>query len=333
MFKLSARRRARTEAAAVITLAATFAVPFVTSSPLVFSILNQILIAIPAAFSVFIMLRMNLLTFAVPAFMAIGGYSVAIAAANGITDAIALAVLSFAIPAAVAAPLGAMVLRLKGVYFVLVTFVLTEITQLTLFEMPWLTGGSNGLVAIPPTTLLGTSLSSNRAVLLLATALSLVAALIAVSLTRRFREHFDAIGENALLAQSLGLIVWRYKALGFVVAAGLSGIAGYSLVNMLLTAHPSSFSPISSVNYIAYAIVGGSGSIIGPIVGSAVLVWAANLFNNHGEYSPGLFGLLITLFVLVGKDGIIGILSRLASAPLASDASSPGRHSKAAAVS
>ena len=50
-------------------------------------------------------------------------------------------------------------------------------------------------------------------------------------LTRWFRQHFAAIEENEILAESLGLVVWRYKALGFVVAAGIAGLAGYSLVN------------------------------------------------------------------------------------------------------
>jgi branched-chain amino acid transport system permease protein len=300
------------EIAAVAILALCFALPFVTQDPFVYSVANQVFIAITAAFSVYLMLRMDLLTFAVPAFMAIGGYTVAIAGLRGgVTDAIVLTVLSFVVPALLALPLGALVLRLKGVYFVLVTFVLTEITQLLLFETPGLTGGSNGLVGMPATTLFGLTLGDNRAVLLLAIALALAAAVITAAATGYFRQHFAAIEENEVLAQSLGLVVWRYKALGFVVAAGLAGMAGFSLVNMLLTAHPTSFSPVSSVNYIAYAIVGGRGSLLGPLVGSTLLVWASNLFSNQGQYSQGLFGLLIVIVVLAAKGGIVGSLGGL----------------------
>jgi branched-chain amino acid transport system permease protein len=299
------------EIGAVLVIAAAFAIPMLTTNPMVYSVANQVLIAVTAAFSVYIMLRMDLLTFAVPTFMAIGGYTAAICGLTyGLTDVILLAILSFVIPALFALPLGALVLRLRGVYFVLVTFILTEITQLVLFETPSLTGGSNGLVGMPAVTLFGIVLGDNRSVLLVTTGLALAAAIVTAVVTRFFRQHFAAIEENELLAQSLGLVVWHYKAFGFVIAAGISGLAGFALVNMLLTAHPTSFSPLSSVNYIAYTIIGGKSAMLGPVVGGTVLVWAADLFAIRGEYSQFLFGFLIVVVVLVAKDGIVGALSR-----------------------
>jgi branched-chain amino acid transport system permease protein len=309
---MNAIRRNAGEIATIVVLSAAFAVPFLTEDPFVYSVSNQIFIAITAAFSVYLMLRMDLLTFAVPVFMAVGGYTVAIAGLKGgVTDSFVLTALSFVVPALIALPLGILVLRLKGVYFVLVTFVLTEITQLVLFETPGLTGGSNGLVGMPPTTLFGLELADNRAVLLLTIAVTVVAAIITAAVTSYHRQNFAAIEENETLAQSLGLVVWRYKVLGFVVAAGLAGMAGFSLVNMLLTAHPTSFSSSSSVNYIAYTIVGGRVSMLGPVVGSTLLVWMSNLFSNQGQYSQGLFGLLIIIVTLVARGGIVGTLANL----------------------
>jgi branched-chain amino acid transport system permease protein len=300
------------EIASCIIVALAFAIPFFTDSPLIYSLANQILIAIMASFSVYIMLRMDLMTFAVPAFMALGGYAFAIASLKGgVTDTIALGALSFAVPALAALPFGVLVLRLRGVYFVLVTFVLTQILDLLLFETPGLTGGSNGLVGMPATTLFGLTLGDNRGVLFVAAGLTLTATLITAALTSYFRQHFAAIEENELLAQSLGLVAWRYKVLGFVVAAGVAGLGGFALVNMLLTAHPTSFSPISSVNYIGYAIIGGRGSMLGPIVGSSLLVWATNLFSIKGEYSQGLFGVLIIIVVMAAKGGIVGTVASL----------------------
>ncbi|CAH1663405.1 branched-chain amino acid ABC transporter permease [Chelatococcus asaccharovorans] len=299
------------ETLTVAVIALTFLVPAFATNPIVFSVTNQVLVASTAAFSVYIMLRMNLLTFAVPTFMALGGYTVAIFGLRfGVTDVVLLAALAFVVPALFALPLGALVLRLRGVYFVLVTFVLTEITQLALFEMPGLSGGSNGLVGIPIVTFFGIPLADNRAVLQVTIGLALAAALATAALTVRFRQHFAAIEENELLAQSLGLVVWHYKALGFVVAAGVSGLAGFALVNMLLMAHPSSFNPLSSVNYIAYAIIGGKGSMLGPVVGATVLVFASDLFAIKGEYSQFLFGFLLVTVVLVARDGIVGTIKR-----------------------
>src|SRR5271165_1918324 len=305
------RRLGGAETAAVAVFIAVFAIPLSTNSVLVYSVLNQSLVGVVAAFSVWIMLRMNLLSFATPAFMAIGGYTVAIAGQYDITNAFLLMAGAFVLPALVAVPLGALVLRLRGTYFVLVTFVLSQIMQLLLFETPGLTGGSNGIAGVPPVTLLGTELASNRQVLLFACVLALLATLITAVVTRYFRQHFAAIEENEILAESLGLIVWRYKALGFVVSAGVAGLAGFSLVNMLLTAHPSSFDSITAVDFIAYTIVGGRVSILGPIVGSALLVYATNLFGTHGQYAQGLYGVLILVVILAARGGIVGTIATL----------------------
>lgn len=286
-------------------------VPLLSTNQLYYSVTNQALIGLTAALSVYIMLRMDLLSFAVPAFMAIGGYAVAIAAKRGTTDVMLLLAISFAVPALVALPLGALVLRLKGVYFVLVTFVFNEIMQLALFETPKMTGGSNGIAGVPPVTLLGLELATNRMVVFVTLATAIVAILITLAVTQRFRPEFAAIEENETLAESLGLIVWRYRTIGFIVAAGVAGMAGFALVNMLLTAHPSSFSSFSGVNYIAYAIVGGRGSLLGAVLGSGLLVWMSNLFSSQGQYSAGLFGLLIIAVVTLAPGGLVGTGARL----------------------
>jgi branched-chain amino acid transport system permease protein len=300
------------ETVAVLVIAAAFVIPWISQSPMVYSLANQMLIAITAAFSVYIMLRMNLMTFAVPTFMAIGGYTAAsLGLRYGVTDVLLLGLFSFVVPALFALPLGALVLRLTGVYFVLVTVILTEITQLALFETPGWTGGSNGLVGMPTVTFFGAELGDNRAVLLVTIGLALAGAIVTAVVTRALRQHFAAIEENELLARSLGLIVWHYKALGFAVAAGVSGLAGFALVNMLLTAHPTSFSPLSSVNYIAYTIIGGKGSMLGPLIGGTLLIWAGDVFALRGEYSQFLFGFLIVVVVLAARDGIAGTIYRL----------------------
>ena len=295
------------EKSAVAVIAFTFVIPWVSQNPMIYSLANQILIAITAAFSVYIMLRMNLMTFAVPTFMAIGGYTVAILAVrHGVTDVLLLGLASFVVPALFALPLGALVLRLTGVYFVLVTFVLTEITQLVLFETPGWTGGSNGLVGMPVVTFFGLELGDNRAVLQVTIGLALAGAIVTAAVTRILRQHFAAIEENELLAQSLGLVVWHYKAFGFAIAAGVSGLAGFALVNMLLTAHPTSFSPLSSVNYIAYAIIGGKGSMLGPVVGGQ----RVGIFGGSGVGKSALIGMMtrnteadVTVVGLVGERG------------------------------
>ena len=305
------RPRVGLDIVGVLLLLPLALVPLLSTNQYYYSLTNQVLIGLTAALSVYIMLRMDLLSFAVPAFMAIGGYAAAIAAKRGATDLLLLLALSFAVPALVALPLGALVLRLKGVYFVLVTFVFNEIMQLALFETPKLTGGSNGIAGVPPVTLFGWELATNRMVVFVTLATAIVATLITLAVTRRFRPEFAAIEENETLAESLGLVVWRYRTIGFIVAAGVAGMAGFALVNMLLTAHPSSFSSFSGVNYIAYSIVGGRGSLLGAVLGSGLLVWTSNVFSSQGQYSAGLFGLLIIAVVTLAPGGLVGTGARL----------------------
>ena len=90
----------------------------------------------------------------------------------------------------------------------------------------------------------------------------------------------------------------------------MSGLAGSALVNTLLMAHPSSFSPLSSVNYIAYTVIGGKASMLGSVVGCGLLVWASDLFALKGEYSQFLFGLLLVVTVLAVREGIVGAFSQ-----------------------
>lgn len=296
---------------AVAMLLPVMLVPLLTTNQYYYSLANQMLIGLVAAFSVYIMLRMDLLSFGVPAFMAIGGYAAAIAAKAGYTDVFLLLAVSFAAPALVALPLGALVLRLKGVYFVLVTFVFNEILQLALFETPRLTGGSNGISGLPSVKFFGMDLGTNQLVLCVTLLVAVVAALITLVVTHRFRAEFASIEENETLAESLGLVAWRYRTIGFVVAAGVAGLAGFALVNMLLTAHPSSFSSFSGVNYIGYAIVGGRGTMLGALLGTGLLVWTSNVFSSHGEYSAGLFGLLIIVVVTLAPGGLVGTMQQL----------------------
>src|SRR5438445_8572 len=139
----------------VLLLVPLLVVPFATKNPLFESLTYQVAVGVSAAMGVYVMLRMGLLSFTVPAFMAVGGYAAAMLAKAGSTNLLLLMVASFVVPALVAVPLGAVVLRLRGVYFIFITFIFNEILQLVLFETPELTGGSNGIAGVPPASFFG----------------------------------------------------------------------------------------------------------------------------------------------------------------------------------
>ncbi len=300
-------------------------VPLVSKNLLLNSLTYQSAIGVSAAMAVYVMLRMGLLSFTVPAFMAIGGYAAAMLAKAGTTELLPLMAAAFVVPAIAALPLGALVLRLRGIYFIFVTFIFNEILQLILFETPKLTGGSDGISGIPSATLLGLDLGSQSLQVLVTVGICLVAALIALAVTQRFRPEFTSIEENETLAQSLGVAVWKYRTVAFSASAGVSGLAGFALVNMLSTAHPTSFVSWSVNSYIAYVFVGGRNTILGVVIGSVLLVTMTNFFSSYAHLSTGLFGVLLLVVMMGAPGGLVGTLTRLLDARKARSKSSVKR--------
>jgi branched-chain amino acid transport system permease protein len=295
----------------VMLLVPLFIVPLITKSPLLNSLVYQTAIGVSAALGVYVMLRMGLLSFTVPAFMAIGGYAAAMLAKAGTTDLIPLMAVSFVVPAIAALPLGTLVLRLKGVYFIFITFIFNEILQLIIFETPTLTGGSDGIAGVPAATFLGMDLGSPARQVMVTVAICLVAAVGALAVTQRFRPEFTSIEENETLAESLGVAVWKYRTIGFAASAGVSGLAGLALVNMLSTAHPSSFASFSVNSYIAYVFIGGRSNILGAVVGTLLLVTMTNVFSSYASLSTGLFGVLLLVVMMAAPGGLVGTAVRL----------------------
>lgn len=295
----------------VLLMAPLFAVPLLTSSPLLHSLSYQFAIGVAASLAIYVMLRMGLLAFTVPAFMAIGGYAAAILATRGVTELLPLMAVSFIVPMLFALPLGGLVLKLKGLYFIFITFIFNEILQLIFFETPTLTGGSDGIVGIPPVTFFGLDLGLPWKQVLVTVIVCFVAALVALAVTQRYRAEFTSIEENDTLAESLGVEIWKYRMIGFIASAGVSGLAGFALVNILGTAHPSSFSSWSVNNYIAYVFIGGRGTMLGVVVGSYLLIFMSNLFSAYAHLSMGLFGLMLMLVMMLAPKGIVGTVANI----------------------
>ncbi|MCB1396639.1 MAG: branched-chain amino acid ABC transporter permease [Rhodobacteraceae bacterium] len=300
----------RLDSLGVIVLLPLLLIPVVSTSNLVFSLTNQIAIGITAAMAVYIMLRMNLLSFTVPSFMAVGGYTAALLSTNGVTNLVVLLVASFVVPMLVAIPIGVLVLRLRGVYFIFFTFILNEVLQVAIFETPTLTGGSNGIAGVPNASLFGVNFATPALIVTVTVVATVLAAIATLAVTQRFRPEFSAIEENETLSASLGVAVWKYRSIGFMASAGVAGLAGFALVHQLSTAHPSSFGSMSAINYVAYAFVGGKGTLLGPIVGAALLIYMSNVFSSQGEFAAALFGILLIAAVMIAPGGIVGLLRR-----------------------
>lgn len=295
-------------AVAVVLVAMASVVPKLTADPFVLSFLPTVTVTLLAAMHVWLLLRVKLLSFASPPFMAVGGYVLALVAMNVSSNALLLIVACFVVPALFALPLGLVLLRLRGTYFALVTFVLAQVVVLIIIIAEGPLGGSSGISGIPPASLGGTDFGSEGDLVRFSVAVGVVGLVIAAVVSVLCRRHFAGIEENEQLAASLGLRPWLYKTLAFVTAAGLGGLAGLVLINQLGNAHPDSFLPLSAVNYVSAAFIGGI-SFLGPVVGALLLSWLVHAFASQAQLSQLLLGIALIVVTLFARRGITGLVA------------------------
>jgi branched-chain amino acid transport system permease protein len=293
-------------AAALVLVALGALTPKFTADPFLLSFVPTIIVTLLAALHVWLLFRVNLLSFGSPPFMAIGGYALALTATHLTSNAVVLLVTCFLVPALFALPLGLILLRLRGTYFSLVTFVLAQVVVLVIVIAEGPLGGNSGISGIPPASFGSLTFGAGGDLVRFSVMVAFVGVAIASGVSVVWRRHFAAIAENEALAASLGLRPWVYKTLAFVTAAGVAGLAGLVLTNQLGNAHPDSFQPFSAVNHVAAAVIGGP-SMLGPLVGAFILAWLVHLFASQAQYSQLLLGFALIVVTLFAKNGITGL--------------------------
>ena len=275
-----------------------------------------VLIHTIGALSLNLLMRAGLLSFAHAAFMAIGAYT-SVLAMMRLYLPFPLAFLAAGLaPGAIALGIGPILLRLKGVYFVLVTFAFGEIVRLIFVNWISLTGGSNGIYGVP-----GAGLPLPGGALELASKVAyyyfaLAAAGLAVVLVSRvcaseMGRALETISEDELLAECLGIHTVRYKVLGFVAGAVLVGFAGSLYAHYLRYISPGDFTWRVSLDFIAINVVGGPRSIAGLLASGVLIVSLPELLRRAVEYQWILYSLILILILAFLPEGIGGLPGRL----------------------
>jgi branched-chain amino acid transport system permease protein len=217
-------------------------------------------------------------------------------------------VLGVLLAVAAAFVIGRVAFRLRGPYFALATIAFAEVLRLTVRNLPDVTGGD---VGIQPPALFASDPSRWfywSAVAL--TALSFaVTALIARS---RFGYALQAIREDEDTALACGIDATRTKLLALLISAALTALGGALYASLFLFIVPDSVLGIEISHKIAIvAMLGGAGTLTGPIVGALLLEPASELFKNvFHEAHQLIYGVLIVLVVLFLPEGIVGTVAR-----------------------
>ena len=303
-----------------IALAVALGAPFVLYPVLLMKVLCFALFA--CAFNLLIGFT-GLLSFGHAAFFGGAGYVAGYALTRlGMPMEFGL-LLGTAVGAAIGLVMGSLAIRRQGIYFTMITLALAQMLYFVCLQAPF-TGGEDGLQGVPRGKLLGVlNLDGDLTLYYVVLAIAIGGfALIVRTVHSPFGQVLKAIKENEPRAISLGYDVDRYKLLAFVLSAALSGLAGATKTVVL------GFETLTDVHWtmsglvVLMTLVGGLGTIVGPIVGAIIIIalenklgdlggWLARLtniewFNSLGESVTIVTGFIFIVCVLAFRRGIVG---------------------------
>jgi branched-chain amino acid transport system permease protein len=224
-----------------------------------------------------------------------------------------LAILSgVAVAAALGTVVGALAIRRQGLYFAMITLALAQIVYFYAVQAPW-THGEDGIQALPRGVLFGVfSLSDPWTLYLFVLAIFLIGfAVIYRTVNSPFGEILKAIRENEQRVISLGYDTSRIKLIAFIISAAVSGLAGgtKTLIFQLVTLSDVSWT--TSGDVLLMLLIGGIGTVLGPLYGALVLVAAQDYLASFGSWVLVIQGAIFVLCVLFLRGGIAGALEEL----------------------
>ncbi|MEN3791371.1 ATP-binding cassette domain-containing protein [Fulvimarina sp. MAC3] len=243
-------------------------------------------------------------------FLAIGAYTVAILGLEGVSFWLALPAGAL-IAAIFGALLAVSAVRMAGPFLAMVTIAFAFIIEHSAIEWRGLTGGQNGLMGFPMPQV-GSYVFSERDLIVLAI---LVAGLSLYGLRRLLDSTWGyamiGLKDAEIAAQSLGYRPFIVKGIAFSVAAAMAGLAGGFFAPLMMFIAPSNFPFSQSILYLFAVILGGAGTVLGPLAGALVTVVLPELLSGLAEYRLLFFGALLVAVLLVAPRGIVGTIGKL----------------------
>ena len=247
------------------------------------------------------------------AFVGLGAYTIGVTANRWDLAPWWGALLAMALAAALALLWGKVTFRLRGSYFVLSTIAIAEILRLLAINQRSLTGGAVGLFIFDLQRPFGLDLFDRRVEFWFALGYLLLVLTVVALITRgRLGYQMRAVREDEPSAEAAGIDPEAVKLRAFAVSAALTALGGclYGIVLSALQPQPL-FELHLSVRIALVAIIGGRGTLFGPLVGAALLTAAAELFRNvFAEANLLIYGALIVIVVLFAPHGVVGELDR-----------------------
>lgn len=197
-------------------------------------------------------------------------------------------------------------IRVRGVYLAVITIAFGIVVENIAIEWSSLTGGTTGISNIPKIQLLGAELDDTKFYYLIGV-IFLLAFIVHYNLMHsRFGRAMRAATQSETAIRSLGVNPISARTLAFAVAAVYAGVAGtlYAYLNNYV--NPDTFRFLDSLRYLLMVILGGSGTVLGPIIGAGVLTYVPELFQAFGAWQHFAYGALLAFVIFAMPLGIVG---------------------------
>lgn len=306
--RLAAGRGVVSGAAIAILLAAALILPQLMPNQFYLHLANLVLLNAIFAISLGLIASVGQISLMHSAFVAAGAYVSALAALSLKIPPILGIVLAGFVTGLLAALLGKILLRLRGVYFVLVTFLTGQVFTLIALNWESVTHGANGLIGIPAISLLGFPLSTRlRFYYFALAAFILVVTFIWLLMRSQYGRAFRSIAENVRLAESSGIDVSRYQIIAFALGSGIAGAAGAAMIHYVRFLSPDSFTFNDSIAYITMLVVGGRQSMMGAILGALFLTPLPEALRGLVGAQHIVYGAILLSVLLFLPGGLVSI--------------------------
>ncbi len=252
----------------------------------------------------------GMVSFGHAAFFGLGAYTVGILAQHGVESAFLAWPAAILVSMLLATVIGAISLRTSGVYFIMITLAFAQMLYYFFFSLEDY-GGSDGMPMISRNTFAGLmDINQHTTFYYLVLAIMLLVLFVSLRLVQsRFGMVIQGVRENERRMRSLGFATFRYKLVCFIIAAAIAGLAGALIANQTLYISPSFMHWTRSGDILVMVILGGMGSLFGPVLGALSLLLAEEVLSTYTEHWMILLGPLLILVVLFARRGIYGLLT------------------------
>lgn len=309
---MSGRLTLRNGAAAALLIALALLPVYVqiAHAPFLLTLFTRIIILAMAAVSLNLIIGFgSMMSFGHAAYLGIGGYAVGILAHEGVMSGFVQWPVALAASALFALVIGALSLRTRGVYFIMITLAFAQMAYYIVSGLARY-GGDDGLTIYKRSQFFEPLNLSNKVqfyyvcLVLLFGAIYLVYRLV----NSRFGLLIQGARSNEARMRAIGFPTYRYKLTCFVIAGTLCGLAGALLANHTDFVSPSMMYWTRSGDLIIMVVLGGMSTVIGPVFGAIALLVLEEVLSGITEYWQIILGPLLLLVVLFARGGIEGLL-------------------------